>query len=109
MAQIKIYLAGRANLVARPETIRKHLQGHVSCLLYLPHELVPVDIPKTELPDEVFQRCVEHIDKADAVVAAIDSYGRDTSWEIGYCSGLGRKVIAFTENSEYQADFMIRG
>lgn len=75
--------------------------------MFLPHELVPRDVPKDKMPLTVFRKCVRAMKDADIIVANINVYGKDTSWEIGYCYGLGKIVMGFTKNRSYKHDFMV--
>jgi len=109
MKKIKIYIAGRTSFVKKHEKLKEYLQSNLDCEVYLPHELVSVDTPKNELPNEAFTKCVEYMNKADIILADINIYGKDTSWEIGYTYGIGKKIIGFAKNEKYKYDFMVRG
>lgn len=109
MKKIKLYLAGKIGYVEAHESLRKQLTKRIDCEIFLPHEFVALDIPKEKLPLEAFKKCVDHINKADAVIADITIYGKDTAWEIGYCYGIRKKVIGFVRNNKYKKDFMIKG
>lgn len=109
MKKIKIYLAGKIYLVERHNEIKKFLEENLECEVFVPHELVPLDIPKDKLPIEVFEKCVEHMKKADVIVADVEDYGKDTAWEVGFCHGVGKPVIAFTKNDSFKSDFMVKG
>ena len=106
---ICIYIAGRTSFVKRHNKIKEFLHNNLNCEVYLLHELVSVDTPKHELPYEAFKKCVEHMNKADIILADINIYGKDTSWEIGYCHGIGKKIIALSKNGRYLSDFMVKG
>jgi len=107
--KIKIYLAGRTSFVKKHENLKNYLLDKLDCEIFLPHELVSVDVPKEKLPEEAFTNCIEHMNEADIIVADINIYGKDTAWEIGYCFGLNKKIIGYAKNEAYKRDFMVRG
>jgi nucleoside 2-deoxyribosyltransferase len=109
LRKIRIYVAGRTSFVKKHNDLKKYLESNLRCEVYLPHELVPLDTPKDELPIEVFTKCVKHMDKADIVIADVSIYGKDTAWEMGYLYGMNKKVVGFTSNEKYGFDFMVRG
>jgi nucleoside 2-deoxyribosyltransferase len=109
MKKIKLYLAGKIGYVKRHESLRNYLSGRINCEVFLPHEFVALNIPKEKLPREAFKKCVDHINKADAVIADITVYGKDTTWEIGYCYGIKKKVIGFASDDKHKKDFMVKG
>jgi len=109
MKKIKIYIAGRTSFVKKHNNLKNFLCNNLDCEVYLPHELVSPDTPKEKLPEEAFTKCVEHMDKADVILADMNIYGKDTSWELGYCFGNNKNVIGYTNNDSYKADFMVKG
>ena len=109
MKKIRLYLAGKICYVKRHESLKRFFEKSIECEVYLPHEFVPLEIPKEKLPREAFKKCVDHINKADAVIADISVYGNDTAWEVGYCYGIKKKIIGFARNKKYKADFMVKG
>jgi len=109
MKKVRLYLAGKIGYVKKHESLKRFLEKSIDCEIYLPHEFVSLDVPKEKLPREAFRKCVDHIKKADAVIADMSIYGKDTAWEVGYCYGIGKQVIGFARNKKYKKDFMVRG
>lgn len=103
-----IYLAGRVSFKRRHERIANLITKNIGCKVYLPHELVPNNIPKDQLANIVYIRCVEAMKKADIIVADIAVYGKDTASEIGFCHGIGKTIIGITNNKQYEKDFMAK-
>lgn len=72
---------------------------------YSPRELIPSSTPKSKMPEIVLKRCTEHIIRADGMVVLLDYYGKDTSFEIGFARGIGKKVIGYCTDSRAEASF----
>lgn len=65
---------------------------------------LPADLAKTRIPpmksSEIRDICIQAIDDSDYFVIYLDEYGMDSSWELGYAYGSGKKIIgiSFDEN-----------
>ena len=73
--------------------------------VYLPQR----DTPQTDDVKTVFNANVNAIRESEIIVAVLINHGRDLGFEVGLAYGLGKPVIALTDNTDYLKDKMIAG
>ncbi len=100
---MKIYLAGPD--VFRPDAEQWADQARELCRRYGFEPLTPMDPPSTGNPSEIFHANITLIRKAQIVVANLNPFrgaepDSGTCWELGYGSGLGKKLFGYVGTGE---------
>lgn len=74
-----------------------------------PCTIVPNDAPKMLFSEDVYARCKRAIEDCDVLLVFLDSYGKDSAWEVGFARGLGKVVVGLvTGTSLFLEDWMVR-
>lgn len=74
-----------------------------------PCTIHPQDMEKLHFPEEVFATCRRAIERCDALLVFLDSYGKDSAWEIGFALGLGKRVVGVVAGSSlFIEDWMVK-
>ena len=77
--------------------------------LILPQEFTP-DVPHTQLPPAIFERCIEEMRRCDAALLLLDAFGIDCAFEVGFLKALDRPVIGVAAAStRFLQNWMIKG
>jgi nucleoside 2-deoxyribosyltransferase len=77
--------------------------------LFDPCEIVPPNTRKTHFPEHVYLTCRRAIEASDVLFVFLDSYGRDSAWEVGFARGLGKLIIGLAAGSSlFLEDWMIK-
>lgn len=75
----------------------------------LPHEIAPRNLSAEMYPREIYQQCLRMMESADAGLVVLDSYGNDSSWEVGWFQGRGKPVFGWVAATlRFTKDWMVK-
>lgn len=107
--KIKVYLSARIAKDAHAwnDLICNSLKAPIS--VFMPQNNNPWNMPHKKLPKWVYEMDLGAM-KESHLCLLLPPYGRDCAWEVGWCSGSGKPIIAFLENQiEWLRDWMVKG
>jgi hypothetical protein len=74
-----------------------------------PCTIHPRHTDKIYFPEQVFAACRQAIERCDVLLVFLDSYGKDSAWEIGFARGLGKYVVGIVAGSSlFLQDWMVK-
>jgi len=105
---INIYLCGSiAN--AQVNALIAGLLKRFDFDVFDPCEIVPEAQPKAQFSQHVYSICKEAIERCDILLVFLDSYGRDSAWEVGFARGLGKRIVGLAVASNlFLEDWMVK-
>jgi nucleoside 2-deoxyribosyltransferase len=104
----KIYLCGSIANAQINRTIAGVLSG-AGYDVFDPCLIVPHHSLKTEFPGSVYAQCKCAIERCDVLFVFLDSYGKDSAWEIGFARGLGKYVVGVVAGTSlFLEDWMVK-
>lgn len=82
-------------------TIKKHLTHHKFKHVIFPLDHVPKDtgLPR-DYPLQTRTKAIAQLDSCDALVVILPRYGMDASWQIGYATAKGKKVVGLMQSDD---------
>lgn len=106
----RIYLSASISNASNNEFICSKFPSE-SFIIDLPQYITPKDLNHENFPVDVYQQCLNMMEKSDIGLLLLDSYGRDCAWEAGwYTANKSKKLITFVESSShFMRDWMIKG
>lgn len=109
--EIKVYIAG--SLISEPvlREITSVLRRNKNFKVFFPLEIetLKYEMSHSVIPFEIAEQCKEWIMQSDIVLINLENFGRDTSWEVGFAEGLGKKRIGFIiSNLRILEDWMVK-
>jgi len=105
---MRVYLS--ASIVNAPVNtqIAKMLR-QAGFIVFLPQSITPKLKPRAAFEASVYNRCVVEMNNSDIGLLVLDSYGRDSAWEAGWYSGLGKPMVGWVQNSfRFAQDWMVK-
>ena len=104
-----VYLCGSITNAAVNRRVAEVLSS-AGFRVFDPCEIVPSDAQKAHFSVHVYSTCKCAIEAADVLLVFLDSYGRDSAWEVGLALGLGKKLIVglVSGSSLFLEDWMVK-
>ena len=105
----RLYLSGSLMSAKQIEKVCLKFTSNIFNF-FLPHTIENTNIAHFKLPKEIFEICINEMEKADICLLNLDSYGRDSSWECGWFNAHNKPVIGYVSaNLSFLQDWMIKG
>ena len=74
-----------------------------------PCTIHPQHTEKLQFSEQVFETCKRAIENCDVLFVFLDTYGKDSAWEVGFARGLGKCVVGVvTGSSLFLQDWMVK-
>lgn len=77
--------------------------------VFHPSSIAPSDLDHHLISSSVFYECKNAIIKCDVLLVFLDSFGKDSSWEVGFANGIGKRVVGIASSSMlFSNDWMVK-
>jgi nucleoside 2-deoxyribosyltransferase len=74
-----------------------------------PCSIVPHNAEKMDFPEAVYSQCKSAIERCDILFVFLDSFGKDSAWEVGFARGLGKYIIGVAAGTSlFLEDWMVK-
>lgn len=106
----RVYLSAKVRSPnhKRNNLVTSYLRGQFD--VFVPHEFQTCDSPHEDIPISVYHMDVTAMEQSDLVVL-VPPYGKDCSYEVGWCVARGKPVFMFVGEEElsFISDAMVCG
>jgi nucleoside 2-deoxyribosyltransferase len=105
---IKIYLCGSISN-AQVNSMVSRMLSSGGCEVFDPCTITPEDMSKTHFSYSVYAQCKRAIEACDILFVFLDSYGKDSAWEVGFARGLGKCIVGVVAAASlFLEDWMVK-
>lgn len=109
MKKIKVYFSGSVVNALHIEQIVK-LFPNDKFEFYLPHTFTKPNVPHSKYSKNIFDKCLNFMEKSDIGIINLDCFGKDSSWECGWYHAHNKPLIGYVSSSlSFLKDWMIKG
>ncbi len=109
---MKLYISGSLIAIVNVEHLVSVIENsnNNAIKFLIPHKITPGNLPHESFPLNVYTKCIEMMEQSDGCFVILDTYGRDSSWEMGWFKGRNKPIIGFVEkNTMFLQDWMVKG
>jgi nucleoside 2-deoxyribosyltransferase len=105
---IKVYLCGSIANAQINLMVSRLLSGG-GYDVFDPCKIAPQDISKAHFSQRVYAQCKQAIEACDVLFVFLDSYGKDSAWEVGLARGLGKRIVGVVAAASlFLEDWMVK-
>lgn len=107
--RFRLYLSASVANASVNLKLREHLPAD-RFEVVLPQEFAPTGLSHPRFPAEVYDRCIEEMERCDAGVLLLDAFGIDSASEAGWFAARGKPLVGVAAaNTRFLRHWMVKG